>query len=655
LIVEDLNSKRAASEIFPYLKTDHPIIFFVGAFVSCKSPTKIPMANELKEAIFKGVLQKGNISETRRKLKKKLNINSKFFRVRFGVVPLEQIIYDLHTVSDLTPGQLLNFLTSVPPNANHYILASLMDRELIGIVTTNFDELIERCSSKAADTMLYKPHGTISRGDELVARISDVGKQLVNRNVGGELRRILNNSTVCFVGYSGRDIDIRPILSKVPFHKIFWIVRPRCSGENISDLENEFRHLTHLGDKETYIRFISVDADSFLMQLGRLVGIIPPRLFACTPSIDWKTSLRDVFNNLSRKQALSFIARVFRSCGVWQGVLIVTDELLKAVRRKEKPLYNLWQAEAYYFLGEYRIAETLARDAAKGFENDPVWKARAYNILGNIATRSLSPKRRAWAERYYNMAQIQLLGNPIEMSLITSANAHLNLALFYKNRGKFGKADDELKQGISKAGKIGALLEMVKLEETQGILTRWQVREALRQHDSKAASLFFRKGERHFQRAAELASSLGAITEYGRVINNHANLVMEFAHIKSRLSKSKELLKEAIALEVGSTNIIHEVAKRKASMAQLLQYEKKWSDALSVWQEVRPNLIDAIQIGVCFREMAICYYMLGKRCLAENYIAKAIAALPAGPEYTNAVMVKHKIADETLLGERGDS
>jgi hypothetical protein len=64
-MIEELNAYQAASIVFPYLKRSRPIIFFLGAFISRKSPTGIPIANELKEEILRCVLQKKEFLETR--------------------------------------------------------------------------------------------------------------------------------------------------------------------------------------------------------------------------------------------------------------------------------------------------------------------------------------------------------------------------------------------------------------------------------------------------------------------------------------------------------------------------------------------------------------------------------------------------------------
>lgn len=633
------------NEIFIEFNKSISFVFFVGAFVSRKEPTNIPMANELKDAILNSILNANK--KVRDRINEVIDIRSVSFKKRFEKVPLEQIMNDLIKLSNYFPAQLLSFIAQSKPNQNHFVLAYLLEKEFVKIITTNFDEFIEQCLTQKKPIDLYKPHGTISKNKTLVIKISDVGKQLINPYVKNKMKNYLQDSTVLFLGYSGRDIDLRPIIEGIRFRKIYWIIRPRRRGEKKSELKNELDYLNFLENKNYQTRFLSVDADLLLKNIGIKLGLLPQKRVNSKIESNWERCLDNTLKDISKMQQLSFLARVFRACDQWTIVKIISNKLLKQFPQTKTFQFLLWNSEANYFLGKYKIASVLARNVLSSSNNDSLIKAQSYNILGNIASRSTSANKRKWAPIYYKKVITNLNGNSDD-ELLTMANSFLSMGIYYKNIGKYKEANNEFKKGIKIAKKVGALFEISKMEEARGIVSRWQVREMLSQKGMDKSLSYYNKGVKYYEKASNLAYSLGAMTEYGRILSNYANLEMEYSDINFHLIKAKSYVERAILAEKSSSNNQHEIVKRIGQKAKILQIERRWKDALYQWKNIKNSLIDVSQIGVCYREMAQCYYMTGNIPLSKKYINRSLNVLSSGLEKNDSLFIKEHIYNNSL-------
>ena len=106
------------------------------------------------------------------------------------------------------------------PNAVHHALAQLCQAGA-AVWTVNYDTLIEdaggleECawpSEPRRGTFVYKPHGSIT------GRLILTAEQVL-RPLSGEwlelLREMVNDRVVAFIGYSGKDLDFRPIWDEV--------------------------------------------------------------------------------------------------------------------------------------------------------------------------------------------------------------------------------------------------------------------------------------------------------------------------------------------------------------------------------------------------------------------------------------------------------
>ena len=200
------------------------------------------------------------------------------------------------------------------PNDNHRVLATLADRRLASIVTTNFDELIEREISTAAT--VTKLHGTISNLDDLVMRLSQIGRGLMSGEFSAEMHSVLSERSVCFIGYAGRDPDIFPRLCKLRLRTVIWIARPYGSLEDCAAVDRELKHCDRLARSVGEFECISVDANSMFDALAARLGIAPSPFVA--PSLDWRRELRAGTNHVYPDEATIAVARTLAASGKWR-------------------------------------------------------------------------------------------------------------------------------------------------------------------------------------------------------------------------------------------------------------------------------------------------------------------------------------------------
>lgn len=148
---------------------------------------------------------------------------------------------------------LLKMLDSAKPNANHYALAEMAELgDLQGIITTNFDTLIEHAFRlrhvpllvvseekdfyKALECnycVLYKIHGTVTSESTLIDTVTQKSKGL-SAEKQMVLGKKIENSDIHVIGFSGADFEFHadyiPISNTIRTGgKIQWIFQPNSS------------------------------------------------------------------------------------------------------------------------------------------------------------------------------------------------------------------------------------------------------------------------------------------------------------------------------------------------------------------------------------------------------------------------------------------
>ncbi|MBI5459736.1 SIR2 family protein [Methanobacterium sp.] len=226
-----------------------PIALFLGSGISKDSPSSLPTGNELKEKIMEEILNGIKIPESINK-----DVNNTISELR-----LEVFLYLL----DEWKGRYdwkerMDFIMDSQPNHNHYNIANLFNKKIVElIITTNFDTLIEdsfkpkktqlfysdddfkKIDENKAVPGLYKIHGSIcdwdgnKTHDSIIGSITEVANNAylrLSQNKSDFLRYILENYVVIFLGYSGEDVDIFPIIENSNVKQIIWVLHSQNSS-----------------------------------------------------------------------------------------------------------------------------------------------------------------------------------------------------------------------------------------------------------------------------------------------------------------------------------------------------------------------------------------------------------------------------------------
>ena len=264
--------------------------FFVGAGISIRSPACLPSASDLKKAILSAVNpdvgSPSRFSALLQEIKGDQALTSK--PERLSAMMLEHLLHlvdevDDHPTADLVY-QALKILDitqhdpwSRGPNQNHFVLAHLLLMEkTTALVTTNFDHLIEDAyfalSSTllpgtvptSIDTGLTKLHGDIRQRESIRTTLPRVVTPLQGPH-RRRLEEIFARYCMCFLGYSGRDLDISVAIREATIPRsVYWLCKP-------GDGESNVRHIREmLRGKELHI--IPCDLNRFLDAVGVSVG-----------------------------------------------------------------------------------------------------------------------------------------------------------------------------------------------------------------------------------------------------------------------------------------------------------------------------------------------------------------------------------------------
>jgi len=174
-----------------------------------------------------------------------------------------QVLHDKSTLSDDNFFRLLRSLESLKPNFNHYALAQMAaNKSLQYIVTTNFDTCIEQALTdlsikyksyvdhEGAAELAYrvrndkheglvhvlKLHGTIKDKSSIVMTLNEAALPL-STDHHTVIRTIAEKFSFLFVGYSGRDDDIAPLLYSLADVSpgLFWSVYDENAKTTYSD------------------------------------------------------------------------------------------------------------------------------------------------------------------------------------------------------------------------------------------------------------------------------------------------------------------------------------------------------------------------------------------------------------------------------------
>jgi hypothetical protein len=275
----------------------------------------------------------------------------------FADLPLELVVDEIVDKTGIAAHHLLEFLTLAVPNTNHAMLAALVAGHGVEVVTTNFDELIEaKLNGGRPDSRIVKIHGTMSDPMSLAIRLPEIGRGLVDRRLRRRLTDAVKDRDVVFVGYSGTDRDLTPILRNAPIRSCLWIVRPQGPHESLAELRAAHARLLRFFPDRVPVDVVSVDADRVFASLVRRTGVrvhSSMRSTSATTMVDWRRRLRAACSAASGWKAALCIARLFVVSGAYdEGADMLAELSGCAASSEERGLSALYRAEALYRRGQ---------------------------------------------------------------------------------------------------------------------------------------------------------------------------------------------------------------------------------------------------------------------------------------------------------------
>lgn len=338
---------------FTYL--NEPYIIFAGSAISIWLPSEAPSASQMRNLLLEGLL---DICPDHLKFNLDLTPLLKWNGPRLEWIYEE--LWGIFGDSVLTVMECYNF---GEPNLLHDFLAKQFKSGMIKrIYTTNQDCFIEKSlkrldyienknysvilpDQKSEDSifsnkLLIKLHGSVSQTSSIRTTFRHIGLGL-SKKLYDLFKHDLKNNTFVFIGYSGLDIDIQPILMESnPLH-IIWTEDPNV------DLKFHFARTLENNAK-------NLEFDLF--DISRPVGNIYPNLFLPSDNIKKvKRIIQNIYRNvldISQAEAAHILSKIFRlkSLNEQRDICMSASFKLPGPIRQKWNLYYL-KAESYLYSG----------------------------------------------------------------------------------------------------------------------------------------------------------------------------------------------------------------------------------------------------------------------------------------------------------------
>ncbi len=224
---------RYLSQLFQSMQNGN-LTLFVGSAISTFPPTNIPtglriidsMLHLLAERDFEGKYESAD-----------------YFRTKFLFsMSLEGILEICDYKNNVYSFMKCLFERAIP-NPAHAFIANLIHKRLVhSVITTNYDEGIEKAYKRISgktllpikqDTKIsakgypyyFKIHGSISDSREQIINTLSQESKGLPRWKAESLNSLLANKDVLFIGYSGYDFDICPLLLNMPIRNVYWCTK----------------------------------------------------------------------------------------------------------------------------------------------------------------------------------------------------------------------------------------------------------------------------------------------------------------------------------------------------------------------------------------------------------------------------------------------
>jgi tetratricopeptide (TPR) repeat protein len=426
------------------------VAFLTGAGVSMLEPSSLPSGHELKDMAVAAICC---TLELRNELRR-VRVQPKYL----GITP--EIVFQrfdaLLGVSSMLP--FFNVLQHARPNRTHQLLGYLAQKHGCPIYTTNFDKLHE--DSAGPRQKICHLHGVVTQPASLIARINQVGRG-ISPQVLARAKRDLKGRTLCILGYSGNDEDVRLAVGECGVTRILWLTRNSrdWAWKNIPTFSRSHHILVAAGD----LRLFSAS-------WGGSPGGLGP-----TDKLTKSARLRTISDWAARPRVIDRFAcmsELLFEIEDYVGALRVSAKALRKARGTELAgWFRIQMTNALKVLGRFDEAERVARRALRinTRRGDLFDIAGAYNSLGVLLVEKASPEpKRALLALQRALANLESIDMRTcdrrrrERLTVLRGRVLNNLGLAHEWLGDFNTSRSFYHQALSVKTRIGDLLGEAK-------------------------------------------------------------------------------------------------------------------------------------------------------------------------------------------------
>ena len=229
-MIQDLGPTTSPEEFYRLFQ-DGKLCFLAGSGISLDSG--LPSAKTILERTLEVVLPNMSPFDRDQVLEIQPEV---FYESLLAYAQPESRLDALSMWLSLHPRILSQFGSTPDPNIVHYTLVEYASRHRVPIFTTNFDLMFEEAADRlnikpkvvmkpqdwsadlsGTDVIICKLHGSIDKdGSPDLKSLLTTMTQISTMNTWWieSIRKLMERYHLCFVGYSGRDIDIFPFVEQ---------------------------------------------------------------------------------------------------------------------------------------------------------------------------------------------------------------------------------------------------------------------------------------------------------------------------------------------------------------------------------------------------------------------------------------------------------
>jgi len=571
-ILDESTSKQDFLEYLLERINSRSINLFLGAGMSKKLPSNLPLSNEFRALVFEKLCIHEKIGEIYEK-----------YVIQLSSIPFESFVKLMIDGSDFFKFFLSAF-GSGKPNKNHLLITELVANGLISkILTTNFDIMLEQAVKLRQENLddlkvvfdekhfdkldlnamktpvICKIHGSIQEPSSIRVTLDLISRQSLQQARANILDYFFRTSgkDLLVLGYSCSDkFDINPFLKNLKSKINVLIIKHEPTNFKIEKLGEPFEAFSGIQVACNTDDIIDYFWDKFLGGNHEDTK---------TGGQDWKKDIHSWSLRLDSAQRLYLVGNVLLEMReLDESILLFNQGLHRAPNKSLEALILTRLGSARILKGNYVKASELYRESLPLLEEgkDDIKIAEIYHFLGMIE------KLRSNYDDAEDLLKRSLAICQRSGFLFGTATAMTEMGTIYQRKGDFEKGKALYSQSLVLDRKIGNVSGMAVCLHQLGMIRRIE-------GDVKRAENFFKESH-------EIRKKLG--DKHGIAASKH---------------------------ELG----LCALKRRKLDVA-----EKFFEEALQILEE----LGDQARIAWTLHELGTVFYVRGDYDRAEELIQRSI-------------------------------